>query len=261
MDNSRPQRLGGDWLSVPRSNVRAMTNTRKNNGLTELADAVAPLRARHRDLIEAAVSWLAERERAVEADHLALICAGTEYAGRYDTDEEVQPTRWTRTGVYHVLRCDIPNWCSVERCRWPIELPEVMWSWFDFLHGTGRLDPASDPVAELRKPLCCYGWLDQDGNRLPSDAPRALPCECLLPYRETTELLDELVRQSERVGEDPLDRLRWLVGRPPRWPLAAGRLTWEDEGEPAVDEDPLDLDGWGWAGPDRGAGGRPDPDS
>ena len=141
-----------------------MTNTRKNNGPTELAAAVAPARARHRELIEAAVEWLAERGRATDPDHLALICAGAEYADGFVDGEEVHPTRWTRLGVYHVLRCDIPNWCSMQGCRWPPELPQVMWGWFDFLHGTGRLDPASDPVAELRKPLACYGWLDQDGR-------------------------------------------------------------------------------------------------
>jgi hypothetical protein len=213
-----------------------MTNTRKNNGLTELSDAVAPVRARHRDLVDAAVTWLAARGRAIDPDHLALICAGAEQAARYTAEPELHPTRWTRTGVYRVLRSEIPNWCSEQRCLWPVDLPRAMWVWFDFLHGTGRLDPASDPVAELHKPLACYGWLDQDGNRLPPGAERAIACECLLPYRETTDLLDELVRQCERVGEDPLDRLRWLVGRHPRWPLAEGRLSWLE------DDDPLDLD-------------------
>jgi hypothetical protein len=243
VDNSRPLRLRRGSLSVPLPTVPGMTNMRETNGLTELATAVAPTRARHRELIEAAVDWLTERGRATDPDHLALICAGAEYAEGSAGGEEVYPTRWTRMGVYHVLRCDIPNWCSTERCLWPLELPQAMWSWFDFLHGTGRLDPASDPVAELRKPLACYGWLDQDGRPMPPDAQRWVACECLLPYRETTELLTELVRQSERFGEDPLDRLRWLVGRPPRWPLAPGARGWLE------DEDLLDLDE-GWAEPD-----------
>lgn len=214
-----------------------MTNNRKNDGLTELSVAVAPQRARYRDLIDEAVRWLGERGRTVDPDHLALVCAGAEEGGEVIGDPDTHPTRWTRMAVYHVLRCDIPNWCSGERCLWPVELPQVMWAWFDFLHGTGRLDRTSDPVAELRKPLACYGWLDHDGSPLPPDAPRAIPCECLLPYRETTELLDELVRQCERVGEDPLDRLRWVVGRHPRWPLAEGRLPW-------LDDEPVDLDDW-----------------
>jgi hypothetical protein len=116
-----------------------------------------------------------------------------------------------------------------------------MWAWFDFLHGTGRLDSASDPVAELRKPLACYGWLDQDGRPLPPDATREIPCECLLPYRETVELLDELVRQGERYGEDPLDRLRQLVGRPPQLPPGAHFLFWPDDDDPDW-IDPVELD-------------------
>jgi hypothetical protein len=219
-----------------------MTNTRKTNGLTELSIAVAPARSRHRDLIGAAVDWLAGQGRTVDPDHLALICAGVEYAGEFLAEPPLTLTRWTRTGVYHMVRCDIPNWCSGERCTWPLELPQVMWAWFDFLHGTGRLDRASDPVAELRKPLACYGWLDQDGRALPPDAAREIPCECLLPYRETVELLDELIRQSERSGEDPLDRLRWLVGRPSHQPLAARYLSWPPEDDELDPLGPAELD-------------------
>ena len=200
--------------------------------------ALGPIRDVYAHLLTEAARWQDGRDRRTDPDHFTLICVATDSG----FGDRVSPTRWTRTDVYHVLRCDIPNWCSTERCLWPLELPQAMWSWFDFLHGTGRLDPASDPVAELRKPLACYGWLDQDGRPMPPDAQRWVACECLLPYRETTELLTELVRQSERFGEDPLDRLRWLVGRPPRWPLAPGARGWLE------DEDLLDLDE-GWAEP------------
>ena len=218
-----------------------MTNSNNTPETTGLAVAVAPVRHRHRELIEAAVAWLNARDRSVDPDHLALICAGAEHAGRCADEPEPTPTRWTRLGTYRVLRSVIPNWCSGQRCLWPEQLPQTMWAWFDALHGLGRLDPASDPVAELRKPLACYGWLDQDGNQLPANAERQLPCECLLPFRETVELLDELVRQCERVGEDPLDRLRWLVGRAPRLPLADDRLAWL-LGAPIGVDDALDLD-------------------
>lgn len=86
------------------------------------------------------------------------------------------------------------------------------WQWFDFLHATGRLDPAGDPVAELRKPLICYGGLDQDGGPLPAGAPRQVECECFLPYRETTALLGELVARNEWSGESPIGTLRRLLG-------------------------------------------------
>ena len=211
-----------------------MTNTRKNNGLTELSVAVAPARSRHRELIGAAVELAGRAGPDGRSRSLALICAGAEYAGELRR----------RADEVHADPLD-PDWASTtccaatsrtgarcSGCPWPLELPQVMWAWFDFLHGTGRLDPASDPVAELRKPLACYGWLDQDGPPLPPGRRSGeIPCECLLPYRETTELLAELIRQSERSGEDPLDRLRWLVGRPTAvaaggaLPVLAGRRT------------------------------------
>ena len=126
---------------------------------------------------------------------------------------------------------------------WPLDLVRVMWTWLDFLHDTGRLDPVSDPVAELRKPLICWGHLDQHGNELPAGAPPALPCECLLPYRETAELLGELVRQSCRTGTDPLDPLRRAVGRPRR-----RRSGWE--ALLGVDDDPGSHGEQWWADPD-----------
>lgn len=194
-----------------------MTNTENAPHLIPLAQALTPIRDLYRNLVDEATAWQADRRRHADPDHFALICVGADRG----YDGETAPTRWTRTGAYHVLRCDIPNWCSLNRCLWPRELPEAMWDWFDFLDETGRLDPASDPLGELRKPLLCYGGLDQRGRPLPAGALRTIECECFLPYRETAEILGELLRQAEHHGTDPLDPLRRLVGRPtggpPRW--------------------------------------------
>jgi hypothetical protein len=244
-----------------------MTNT-KRFPRTELTDAVAPIRRRHRQLIDAAVAWQAAvaaesgagragPRRQTDPDHFALICAGAEYAAEWATDPVDQdPFRWTRVSVYHLVRCDIPNWCSGQRCLWPEQLPEALWEWFDFLHATGRLHPSSDPVTELHKPLACYGWLDQDGRKLPPDAAPQIACECMLPYRETAELLGELGRQWERCGRDPLDSLRLLVGRPTRTPwTASGPASGPAPGEADIgDAGPVDLDElWRWneSGGDR----------
>jgi hypothetical protein len=116
------------------------------------------------------------------------------------------------------LRCQIPNWCSRHGCLEPEELPEAMWEWLEFLSSTGLLDPASDPLAELRKPLLCYGGLDERGVPRPPGAPGTIECECHLPYREPVELLNQLGVQCERAGQDPLDVLRGLLGRVPRHP-------------------------------------------
>lgn len=194
---------------MPVPTVVRMTN-RRTPRPTDLTTAVAPVRQRHGPLLDAALAWAAGRQRATPPELFALVCAAAEHSH----DATVTPTRWTRVSAYHVLRCDVPNWCSVQRCAWPDSVPEAMWAWFDFLLDSGRLDPRSDPVAELRKPLACAGWLDQTGDPLPPDARREIECECFLPYRETAELLGELVRRCETDGSDPLQVLRGALGQP-----------------------------------------------
>ena len=184
--------------------------------LVPLSTAVAPERERHRHLVDAAVAWRAGQVQRTEPDLFALICA----AAQESADGRVSPTRWTRTGVHHLLRCDLPRWCSLRRCRRPDGEVAALWRWFDFLHATGRLDPRSDPLAELRKPLTCAGWLDQDGRSLPGNGPRQVECECFLPYREGALLLGELARAAVDRGEDVLDPLRRALDRsgpPTRW--------------------------------------------
>jgi hypothetical protein len=182
--------------------------------LIPLSEALGPIRDVYGHLLTAAARWQDGRDRRTDPDHFALICVAAD-AG---FGQEVSPTRWRRTDVYHVLRCDVPNWCSLHRCLWPIEIVEAMWEWFDFLADTGRLDAASDPVAELRKPLLCYGGLDERGRLGPEDAPRIVECECHLPYRETVQLLNRLGKQCEYRGQSPLDVLRALVGEGVRHP-------------------------------------------
>jgi hypothetical protein len=188
--------------------------------LIPLAEALGPIRDVYQHLIIDAVRWQDGRPRRTDPDQFTLICVATDagFGG------SVSPTRWVRTDVYHVLRCDVPNWCSLHRCLWPAELPEAMWEWFDFLAETGRLDRASDPLWELRKPLLCYGGLDDRGRLRAevspvSDSDRpTVACECHLPYRETTELLNRLGLQCEYRGQSPVDVLRALVGEGPRHP-------------------------------------------
>jgi hypothetical protein len=102
--------------------------------------ALGPIRDVYSYLLVAAARWQDGRERRTDPDHFALICVASD-AGFV---REVSPTRWTRTAmdkfwaVYHVLRCDVPNWCSVHSCLWPVDLAEARgnsmgWQWFDFL--------------------------------------------------------------------------------------------------------------------------------
>ena len=189
-----------------------------------LSAAVAPERERHRDLVDAALAWQADHPRPTAPDLFVLVCAVADGA-----DDPVSPTRWTRTGVHRLLHHDPPAWCSRRRCARPDGDLAALWRWFDFLRATGRLDPASDPVPELRKPLACAGRLDRDGRPLPGDGPRDLECECFLPYREGARLAGALAREAVERGEDALDPLRRALRRRAR-PAPDGPRGWSVSG-------------------------------
>ena len=166
-----------------------------------------------------------------------------------------------------------PELVLVQRCRWPRGADRrPMWEWFDFLHAHR---PAG-PRPAIRWPSCASRWpatagSTRTGGRCRPTRSGGSACECLLPYRETTELLDELSGSASGVGADPLDRLRWLVGdrrgaagpRPERrsggtrrrrsisttWrAAAAGRRRRSVDPAPAADDD---------HGPGRSGSARP----
>jgi hypothetical protein len=148
---------------------------------TTLSAALTEIRELHAPLVAAAVAWQSDvRARRTEPDHFALICVAADKSAR----PGLSPRRWRRTDVFHLLRTTVPQWCSLARCPCPLQLPEALWQWFDFLDDTGGFAAGSDPLAELRKPLQCYGGLDPHGVRLPPGVPSSVPCECLEPYEE-----------------------------------------------------------------------------
>jgi hypothetical protein len=159
--------------------------------LTPWPDAVAPVRKRFGELIDAACRWHIDRDNEVDPDLFALVCAASL---RFDEDgpaSHLAPLVWTRIGMRGVLWAGFPNWCAMNSATmWPLEAIPATWQWLDFLHHTGRLDPRSDPLWELRKPLICYGGLDFDGRPRPEDDPSPIPCECYLPYRKTANYLN-----------------------------------------------------------------------
>jgi hypothetical protein len=55
----------------------------------------------------------------------------------------------------------------------------------------------------------------RSGGTAAGRRPRAIPCECHLPYRETAELLNRLGLQCEQRGQYLLDVLRASVGDGP----------------------------------------------
>lgn len=168
--------------------------------LVPLVDALAPVRLRHEVLIDHAMSWCAGRGAPADPDLFALVCAGVD---PFDDEPEATPLVWTRVGVCALLRRGIPNWCACNRCLWPLEVVPTTWQWLDFLEQTGRLDPRSDPLWELRKPLICYGGLGFDGRPRPVEDCSPIPCECHLPYRLTAEYLNGEI-QAGRLLPDVL---------------------------------------------------------
>ncbi len=175
-----------------------------------LADAVAPVREHFSGLIDEAVWWAAAADVDIDPDLFALVCAGTQ---PFEAVDDAAPLVWTRVGVRVLLRCGVPNWCSSERTQWPLEVVPAAWQWLGFLHDTRRLDPRSDPLWELHKPLICYGGLDFDGRWRPVGDPSPIPCECYLPYRTSAEYLNAAIDAGSLVPDA-------LVCRPPDQPPA-----------------------------------------
>jgi hypothetical protein len=165
---------------------------------TPWPETVTPVRERFGGLIDAACRWHAERSQVADPDLFALICGGSLRFDEHGPNSDIAPLLWTRIGVRALLWAGIPNWVNLNNATpWPLEVVPATWQWFDFLHHTGRFDPRSDPLWELRKPLICYGGLDFDGRWRPEDDPSPIPCECYLPYREAVGYLNRQLQASD----------------------------------------------------------------
>ena len=181
--------------------------------LIPLSEAMAPARARYAELIDAAVRWCHERGEDADPDLFALLCGGSVGFGELDDPRsDTAPLVWTRTGVRALLWGRMPNFATFQQTTCPLEATPAVWAWLDFLDSTGRLDPRSDPLCELRKPLICYGGLGFDGRPRPLDDPSPIPCECYLPYRVSAEYLNDEIRAGRLVQDT-------LVWEPSDWPM------------------------------------------
>ena len=158
--------------------------------LTTLSTAVASWRRRHRALLVELASWALAQGRPVDLAVVAMLLAAWDDPPIGPTDRTIG--LWTRTGVTRLLGVDSFNWCSIGRVLHPEGVPEALWLLLGFLAASGRLEPTSDPVEELRKPLYCYGGLDTTGRRRAADDDARPRCECHVTYRGPThgELVD-----------------------------------------------------------------------
>src|ERR671911_814497 len=148
-------------------------------------------RRRHREMLAELRVWALERGRPADLDLVALILAAKERG-----PDDGPLGLWTRTGVNRCLSVDTFNWCSLGQVLYPDGVPGALWLFLDFLAETGRLERASDPLDELRKPLICYGGLDRSGRERTDDEHddhrSSVRCECYVRYRGPThgELAD-----------------------------------------------------------------------
>lgn len=145
--------------------------------LVELSVAVAPRRRAWRTRLADVRRFALSRGRPVDPDVIALILAAREECA-YDESGD----RWTRLGVYHFLWADAWNWCSMHRSSFPMDVPEVLWTYLHYLRERRLFEPGSDPFRELLKPLRCYCGLDADGRRDDEGPQAPLKCECKVPY-------------------------------------------------------------------------------
>lgn len=151
-----------------------------------LADAVAPFRYRHRDLVDTSVKWSLSRSRWLPPDLVALALAASTEAeprtGRHTPIDALPGTFWTRPGVNELLMHDVAAWCSTRGVLYPHSFPEAFWRFLDYLAESGQLHLDSDPIVELRRPLRCYGELGPTGRWEPDDVNDPGPCVCFVPY-------------------------------------------------------------------------------
>lgn len=124
-----------------------------------LATVVAASRRRHRKLIVAAGRWALARGVAVAPDHVALWAATVETLGWAGNPGGI--TGPWRVSAMPGFVSAVRAWCRLNGCRPPAELNQSLWRLYGFLAETGRLDPASDSLAELRAALVVFGDMEQ----------------------------------------------------------------------------------------------------
>ena len=124
-----------------------------------LHDAVAGSRRQHRSFIVAAGQWALARGLSLPTDHIALWAATCAVLGcGFEADGLTGP--WRASALPDFME-RMADWCTMAGCSLPATLPESLWHLYGFLAGTGRLDPASDSLAELRASVVVFGTLDR----------------------------------------------------------------------------------------------------
>lgn len=165
-----------------------------------LRDVIAPACYRHRVVIDAARRWSLAMVCWLPSDLVALTLAvhaapSTSFSLGDPSDEiGLGMHLWTRQDVAWVLTGGVEQWCARHHTAVPVRFPEAVWRFLDFLVATDRLDPASDPLLELRRPLRCIAELNASGHWRVGDDPDPGPCVCAEPYVGPTH--GEVVRRD-----------------------------------------------------------------
>jgi hypothetical protein len=145
-----------------------------------LADAAAPLRAKHHEALRALAAWSLANGTSCDLDTAALCLEELERLRTPDGHVLLD-----RPTVNQILWADVWNLSQMLGTllpeHWHVELCTVI-GWLD---DSGVLDARSDPLAVLREPLRCYGLLDEDGRPMPEGSDVDFACQCYVPYEPT----------------------------------------------------------------------------
>jgi hypothetical protein len=140
---------------------------------------VGDLRAKFRVQLHDLGSWALAGGRGCDLD---VAAAFLEVAERHLTGGGLL---LTRVDITSMLTCDLRNLASLRGTVLPDGDMEAIWTTITWCHATGRLAPASDPLAALLEPLQCYGMLGADGRPRPKGTDVDFVCQCYLPHDPT----------------------------------------------------------------------------
>jgi hypothetical protein len=144
-----------------------------------LAAVVAPLRARHHDLLRRLARWALAHGRPCDLD-VAALCL--EALDEHRSGNGSGSVLLDRPTVHQILWADVWNSSQMLGALLPEAWPVELWTMLGWLDDEKLLDSRSAPLDVLREPLQCFGGLDGTGHPRPPGTDSEIACQCYVPY-------------------------------------------------------------------------------